>query len=394
VTNSNTFFSSLGIQQKMTKINTIPMIWLIAILSQFLLMLSLEFTNAFTTIQDNRRHFLQPDHIMELMPRTIRINNPHNNNKDITNPPRRQFQNICQRMTSTTRLDSASLSSSASGITSGDTVLVIGGTGGVGQLVSQKLACGQYGNIQIRVTSRNQESASKLFESNDAIQVVQLDLVGMTSTDLANQQQQLKNEMEGVSAVVISVGTTAFPTKRWWGGNTPDAIDNIAVTNIVSIASNIPSIQKIILVTSIGVTRTDVMPFKILNLFGVLDAKRAGEVALQQCGKNYVIIRPGRLIGGPFTNLDVARLLQIQGGTENGVTIEAGDTLLGDCKRDACSEAIVQCLVTSEPCSGIEFSIISNPDIPSLTANDWKNEFDKLTSQSADVAPTMPYFVN
>jgi len=88
------------------------------------------------------------------------------------------------------------------------------------------------------------------------------------------------------------------------------------------------------------------MPFKILNLFGVLDAKRTGEDALKASaianGVDYVILRPGRLVGGPFTNLDVARLLQTEGGADNGVDVAVGDNLLGDCKRDAAAEAIVQ----------------------------------------------------
>ena len=115
----------------------------------------------------------------------------------------------------------------------------------------------------------------------------------------------------------------------------------------------------------------------ILNLFGVLDAKKKGEDAVVASNKEFVIVRPGRLIGGPFTNLDFPRLLQIQGGADNGVTIAAGDTLLGDCKRDACSEAILQALL-SESCSNVIFSIVSNDDIPSLTTEQWNNEFSKL----------------
>ena len=192
--------------------------------------------------------------------------------------------------------------------------------------------------------------------------------------------------MEGVSIVVISVGTTAFPTMKWKGGNTPVAIDNVAVTRIAQMASQVSSVQQVILVTSIGVTRTNVMPFLILNLFGVLDAKRAGEDAIKQystmnTGYQYSILRPGRLIGGPFTNLDIAKLLQIQVGTENGVTMTRGDTLLGDCKRDACAECIVQCISTKQTkisaLGNLEFSIISN-DQPALNDDQWIAAFQSV----------------
>ena len=50
-----------------------------------------------------------------------------------------------------------------------------------------------------------------------------------------------------------------------------------------------------------------------------------------------IIVRPGRLVGGTFTNYryDVPNSLQIQGGAEDGVQLAAGNSLLGDCKRDA-----------------------------------------------------------
>ena len=250
-------------------------------------------------------------------------------------------------------------------IAPGDTVLVIGGTSGVGQLVTQKLA--QQGVYQVRATSRDAVKGQEIL--GDQVQVVSLDLVG-------GSDEELQAAVQGASAVVISVGTTAFPTAKWKGGNTPEAIDKIAVTKIANALSSAKP-KKVVLVTSVGIERTGEMPFVILNLFGVLDSKKAGEQAIQSAavaGKfDYVIVRPGRLIGGPFTNLDVARLLQIEGGAENGVTIQAGDSLLGDCKRDACAEAIVQCLVNDE-CRNVAFSIVSN-DEKALTSEQWKQVF-------------------
>ena len=154
------------------------------------------------------------------------------------------------------------------------------------------------------------------------------------------------------------IALPAFPTKRWQGGNNPQAIDEEAVSRIAKIACDIPTLRRMVLLTSVGVSRTSEFPFLILNLFGVLDAKRAGEDAVKAAatsssGFSYSIIRPGRLVGGPYTNLDLAKLFKVEGGASNGVTVESGDTLLGDCKRDVTAEAVVQCLENTE-CNDIE----------------------------------------
>jgi hypothetical protein len=60
-----------------------------------------------------------------------------------------------------------------------------------------------------------------------------------------------------------------------------------------------------VLVSSIGVERTDQMPFLILNLFGVLKFKRKGEQTLMTSGLPYTVLRPGRLTDGPYTSYDV-----------------------------------------------------------------------------------------
>jgi nucleoside-diphosphate-sugar epimerase len=178
------------------------------------------------------------------------------------------------------------------------------------------------------------------------------------------------------------VGTTAFPTQRWANGNTPRAIDGDAVSRIANLAATTESnkLRRVVLLTSVGVSRTDEMPFKILNLFGVLDAKRSGEEAVKnacrQSNVSYSIIRPGRLVGGPYTNLDLAKLFQIEGGAENGVTLQFGDALLGDCKRDVCAEAVVQAL-ENKRCVDVEFSMISNEE-KALSSDEWGVAFDGM----------------
>jgi uncharacterized protein YbjT (DUF2867 family) len=251
-------------------------------------------------------------------------------------------------------------------ISPGDNVLVVGGTGGVGQLVTKKLLAGGFG---VRVSSRNVERGEETI-ADDRVQVCALDLIKDDSSTMTSA-------MAGMDAVVISVGTTAFPTMKWKDGNTPEAIDQLAVTKLAKAAAS-AGLKKIILLTSVGVERTKEMPFLILNLFGVLDAKRAGEDAVKASGVDYAIVRPGRLVGGPYTNLDLAKLMQIEGGSENGVSVKVGDSLLGDAKRDAVAEAVLQALVKEE-CSSIEFSIISNEQ-PALTNDEWSREFSRMAA--------------
>jgi uncharacterized protein YbjT (DUF2867 family) len=194
----------------------------------------------------------------------------------------------------------------ASAVSPGDKVLVIGGTGGVGQLTVGKLQSNGFG---VRTTSRDKKKGEEVIADN-RVEVMELDL-------LVEDTSSLETAMDGVQGVVISIGTTAFPTARWKGGNTPKAIDEDAVKRIADVAAKVETMKKIVMVTSVGVERTGEMPFLILNLFGVLDAKKSGEQAVAaaaaQGGFDYVVVRPGRLVGGPFTNLDVAKLLQVEG---------------------------------------------------------------------------------
>ena len=270
---------------------------------------------------------------------------------------------------------SSSAIDSKSPIKSNDRIVIFGATGGVGQLITKKLSARER-NYQLTIAARDAGRAKETLD-NDNIDVVELNLVGENmATDI-----ELQNAMKGATGVVVSVGTTAFPTKRWDGGNTPKAIDMEAVTRIANAASNVDTVRRVVLLTSVGVNRTKQMPFLILNLFGVLDAKRAGEDAVKsaasEAGFSYSIVRPGRLVGGPYTNLDLAKLFQIEGGAENGVDVSEGDELLGDCKRDACAEAVVQCL-ENESCVDLEFSLVSNED-KALTDDGWGSAFVSMS---------------
>jgi hypothetical protein len=99
--------------------------------------------------------------------------------------------------------------------------------------------------------------------------------------------------------MVLSLGTTAFPTSKWEGDkNTPKIACIDTVVNILTSLEKCKKIpSKIVLVSSIGVERSTQPPFSILNLFGVLSAKLESENILIEKSKELdyqaIIVRPG-----------------------------------------------------------------------------------------------------
>jgi len=155
-------------------------------------------------------------------------------------------------------------------------------------------------------------------------------------------------------------------------GNDPKAACIDTVENILSVAqSQRKKPAKIFLLSSIGVDRADQFPFKILNSFGVLDAKKTSEELLLEraaaMGSTGVVIRPGRLVGAPFTNFDLAKLLNKDQGSDKAVLVAKSDILSGDVERADVAEAIVRIIqdkqgkIVPSKVKGLTFSIINGP---------------------------------
>lgn len=234
----------------------------------------------------------------------------------------------------------------------GNLVLVAGATGGVGQLVVGKLL---EQNFRVRVLTRNAQTAAKMFDGKVDIAVGDI-----------HEPSTLAIAVEDITHIICCTGTTAFPSTRWqfypepnlvdWvkiildanyresrAKNTPLKVDAEGVSNLVAIAPR--NLQRFVFVSSIGILRKHQPPFNILNGFGVLDAKQQGETAIINSGLPYTIIRPGRLIDGPYTSYDLNTLLKATTGGKLDVVIGQGDTLAGDASRidvaTACVEAIL-----------------------------------------------------
>ncbi|KAG6414050.1 hypothetical protein SASPL_126767 [Salvia splendens] len=218
-------------------------------------------------------------------------------------------------------------------LSSSKLVLVVGGTGGVGQLVVASLLDR---NIRARLLLRNPEKAITLFGEQDE------EKLQVRQGDTRNPEDLDPSIFEGVTHAICCTGTTAFPSKRWDGDNTPERTDWEGVRNLVSALPS--SLKRIILVSSVGVTKFNELPWSIMNLFGVLKYKKMGEDFVRNSGLPYTIIRPGRLTDGPYTSYDLNTLLQATAGERRAVVIGQGDKLVGEVSRLVVAEACVQAL--------------------------------------------------
>lgn len=249
-------------------------------------------------------------------------------------------------------------------------VLVVGATGGVGQLVVAQLLAAGY---SVRALSRQPDRVGQLFAGR--VEAVTGDL---------RQPESLLPAMNGVIAIIAAAGTTAFPSSRWqvelppeealWGWarllvdadyrlahsrNSPEAVDGLGVVNLVAAAPS--DLQRFVFISSIGVERQQQLPFSLLNAFGVLTAKQQGEQAIQRSGRPYTIFRPGRLIDGPFTSYDLNTLLQAKTNGQRAVVLGQGDRLNGDASRIDVAAACVACLQSSAAENQI-FELVSQGD--------------------------------
>ncbi|XP_045790983.1 uncharacterized protein At2g37660, chloroplastic-like [Trifolium pratense] len=212
-------------------------------------------------------------------------------------------------------------------------VLVLGASGGVGQLVTASLL---QRNIKSRLILRDLEKAKALFGEQDE------ERLQVFKGDTRKEGDLDPSIFEGVTHVICCTGTTAFPSRRWDDENTPERVDWVGVKNLISVLPS--SVKRVVLVSSIGVTKCNELPWNIMNLFGVLKYKKMGEEFLQNSGFPYTIIRPGRLTDGPYTSYDLNTLLKATAGQRRAVLIGQGDKLVGEASRIVVAEACIQAL--------------------------------------------------
>lgn len=246
-----------------------------------------------------------------------------------------------------------------------DKILVAGATGGVGQLVVAKLLAK---DLQVRALTRTRSKAESMFESK--VEVVEGDI---------RKPNTLSNATKNINYIICCTGTTAFPSLRWdftnlfQPSNSPEAVDGEGVKNLVAAAPQ--DLKRFVFISSAGVLRKDELPFNILNAFGVLDAKLTGEKAIAASGLPYTIIRPARLIDGPYTSYDLNTLLRAKTDGKKGVKIESGDRLNGETSRIDVANACVESLFYDNAIDK-DFSIVNEGDRPKNI--NWEKLFAQL----------------
>lgn len=267
-------------------------------------------------------------------------------------------------------------------------VLVAGATGGVGQLTVAKLL---EKGFPVRVLTRSAEKVQKMFDNQVEIAIGDI-----------RQPTTLPPAMQNVSYIICCTGSTAFPSTKWdfdkidevqglgslieWGKiyldseyrrgkakNSPEQVDAQGVSNLLAAAPK--DLKRFVFVSSCGILRKDKPPFSILNAFGVLDAKQKGEEAIIRSGLPYTIIRPARLIDGPYTSYDLNTLLKATTGGKLGVVVGTGDTLSGDTSRIDVASACVEC-INNPVTQGKVFELVNQGSRPS--AIDWTALFSNL----------------
>uniref|UniRef100_A0A7S0E1B0 NAD(P)-binding domain-containing protein n=1 Tax=Hanusia phi TaxID=3032 RepID=A0A7S0E1B0_9CRYP len=262
---------------------------------------------------------------------------------------------------------------------SGRLVGLVGATGGVGRLVAAGLLQEGY---KLRAVVRSPERAAGLLPP-------EVEKVAADTRD-PSFGAGLQSALEGVDAVIICTGTTAFPSSKWGkdGENSPKAVDDEGVKNVVAAIERVNEgsknkIQRVTFLSSVGVLRRKQFPFNILNLYGVLDAKNEGEQAIMQAAErasfSYSIVRPGRLLGGPYTGTpDVASLLQLDEGSKQAVVLRNGDPdgFTGDASRKQAAMAMVQTLVQKQ-LGNVAF-VLKNVEGPFPTQKEWDEAFRSL----------------
>lgn len=243
-------------------------------------------------------------------------------------------------------------------------VMVVGGTGGVGQLVVAKLLDR---GVKIRALIRDPKKAESLFGKQDT------NKLEILTGDTRHPEELNSSIFEGVTHVICCTGTTAFPSNRWDGDNTPEKTDWDGIRNLVAALPS--SVKRFVLVSSVGVTKSDKLPWSIMNLFGVLKFKKMGEDFLRNSGIAFTIIRPGRLMDGPYTSYDLNTLLKATAGTRRAILIGQGDELVGEASRIDVAEACIQALYL-ECTVGHTYEINSVEGIgPGSDPQKWENLF-------------------
>lgn len=199
-------------------------------------------------------------------------------------------------------------------------IVVLGSAGKTGKLIVESLVSKGYKvRPTYREVSKDANSGNELIEKPVKADVKDVD--------------NLISAVEGASVVIFA----ASASKK---GGDAKAVDYLGVKNI-ALACIKQKIPKLIIISSGAVTRPDSIGFKITNLFGrIMEYKLQGEDAVRELYRDpsatdlsYVIVRPGGLTDGKADG-------------PSKITINQGDTLIGDINRIDVAECVVSAAIS------------------------------------------------
>ena len=296
--------------------------------------------------------------------------------------------------------------------------VVVGASGNVGKLVTARMLEEGY---CVTAIVRSWAAGDALYDflqkehvCPNMPEIIIADMCSDTS------RPALQQALKGAERVVVTTGTTAFPTTAWAGGrvdtedvkqvvwnslvghsfdteqtmkhldglgmNTPDRVDGDGVERIAECLDP-RALRRVVLMSSVGVTRRHEFPFTILNSMGVLDAKARGEDAIKQrataIGAEYSIVRPGQLFGPPYSNnVYLGTLLQLDKDSKTqALSIHKGDVAKGDTLREALADVLVHTL---------DCSATRNSDFSVYTCEGKKPTKEIMDEQLHDVLMPRP----
>merc|ERR1719238_2550700 len=165
-------------------------------------------------------------------------------------------------------------------------VVVLGAGGKLGkEVVLSLLRKGGYG---VRACSRGQLETSDLGSADFPADDVDV----MTGIDVT-KPETLQEALVGAGAVIVCSSASAK-------GGKADAVDCIGVENVAKACLS-AQVERLILVSSLGVTRQNSLAYKMTNTLGnIMDWKEQGEERVRAAYKgqdklSYTIVRPGGL---------------------------------------------------------------------------------------------------
>lgn len=202
------------------------------------------------------------------------------------------------------------------------TVLVLGASGNTGRRVVRVLR--KHG-FAVRALVRDESHRPHL--QSDGAEVV----VG----DVTNEED-LRRALQGVQAVISALGSKG-PTDQAH----VELIEFTTIAELAGLAKD-AGIEHVVLCSSMGTEIPDMIP----PLAEILRNKRRGEIALENSGVTFTIVRPGGLTDAP-------------GGA--GVQAERSLPGFGMISRDDVAEVLVQALLQPEAKNKI-VEIVSSPE--------------------------------